>query len=80
MDESTRRAIVAEIAAAIVVPTKQDYQFTTEDVMLQCPGYSRPQVYSLLRQRVLTGALQSAMVHYNNRQVRVFWRPEDVPG
>lgn len=79
MDETMRRAIVAEIAAATRVQTKQPWQFDVEDYLEQQPGFSRQQAYSQLMQLVRDGTLQSALVRHNGKQLRVFWRPQDVP-
>lgn len=79
MNEETRRAILAEIAAALQPRTKQPWEFDTEDMLMLCPGQTRAKVYEQLKRQVRMGELHTAMVHHDGRQRRVFWRPGDVP-
>jgi hypothetical protein len=78
MDEEMRRAIVAEVVAATQMRVKQPWEFDTQDVMAQCPGQSRAQVYERLKMMWKSGELRSELVHHDGSQVRVFWRAGDV--
>ena len=78
MNEETRRAIVAEIAAAMRPATKREYQFDADDIMAQCPGMTRAKIYERLKRKWQAGEYKSELISRNGRQVRVFWRPGDV--
>lgn len=80
IDEDTRRAIVAEIVAATRTKRKQPYQFDLEDYVAQAPDISRQRAYDSLMKLARDGTLQTELVTFNSKQVRVWWRVCDEPG
>lgn len=80
MDESTRRAIVAEVMAAMQFRKKQPWQFDIHDAMAESPDVCRSCVHEHLMREVRDGHLHSEMVVHEGKQMRVWWRTKDEPG
>jgi hypothetical protein len=81
MDDTERRAILAEIIA-LTEPTTliQPWQFTTADFMREAGLQHHANASLKLKRLVAAGVLRSDANGYNpttGRKVTLFWRPED---
>jgi hypothetical protein len=81
MDDTERRAILAEIIA-LTEPTTliQPWQFTTADFMREAGLLRHANASIKLKQLVEAGVLKCDRNGYNpttGRKVTLFWRPED---